>query len=161
MGSQQFTFELIALLPSTVLNMKTIVCLAAFVAVSAAFLPPPPPPPHYRPHGYPRPSPLGGAMDPTTLLLLNKNGGLGGSGSNSLLPLLLLGGGGGLGGAHGKGFNPLLFSLLGGCKEEHSPCTKIADANADTDKQCGNDATPGSCGTVGNLVKCNKCCTCN
>merc|ERR1711872_794559 len=87
MGSQQLTFEFIALLPSTVLNMKTIVCLAAFVAVSAAFLPPPPPPPHYRPHGYPRPSPLGGAMDPTTLLLLNKNGGLGGSGSNSLLPL--------------------------------------------------------------------------
>merc|ERR1712002_489456 len=97
--------EFKALLPSTVLNMKTIVCLAAFV-------PAPPPPPHYRPHGYPRPSPLGGAMDPTTLLLLNKNGGLGGSGSNSLLPLLLLGGGGGLGGAHGKGFNPLLFSLL-------------------------------------------------
>merc|ERR1712142_1463132 len=57
--------------------MKTIVCLAACVAVSAAFLPAPPPPPHYRPHGYPRPSPLGGAMDPTTLLLLNKNGGLG------------------------------------------------------------------------------------
>merc|ERR1712142_1423815 len=102
-------FEFKALLPSTVLNMKTIVCLAAFVAVSAAFLPAPPPPPHYRPHGYPRPSPLGGAMDPTTLLLLNKSGGLGGPGSNSLLPLLLLGGGGGLGGAHGKGFNPLLF----------------------------------------------------
>merc|ERR1712227_1183997 len=142
MGSQELTFEFIALLRSTVLNMKTIVCLAAFVAVSAAFLPPPPPPPHYRPHGYPRPSPLGGAMDPTTLLLLNKNGGLGGSGGNSLLPLL--GGGGGLGGAHGKGFTPLLFSLLGGCKEEHSPCTKIADANADATKKCGLD-TGTSC----------------
>merc|ERR1712002_988805 len=136
MGSQQFTFEFKALLPSTVLNMKTIVCLAAFIAVSAAFLPAPPPPPHYRPHGYPRPSPLGGAMDPTTLLLLNKNGGFGG--------------------AHGKGFNPLLFSLLGGCKEEHSPCTKIADANADATKKCGLDT-----GTSCNGNKCNMCCTCN
>merc|ERR1711862_432266 len=162
MGSQQLSIEHWIRLPSSVLIMKTIVCLAAFVAVSSAFgLAPPPPPPHYGRPGYPRPSPFGGAMDPTTLLLLNKNGGLGGSGSSSLLPLLLLGGGGGLGGAHGKGFNPLLFSLLGGCKEEHSPCTKIADANADTDKQCGNDVNGNSCGTVGNLVKCNKCCTCN
>merc|ERR1712112_310102 len=121
MGSQQLNIEHWIRLPSSVLITKTIVCLAAIVAVSSAFLPaPPPPPPHYGRPGYPRPSPLGGAMDPTTLLLLNKNGGLGGSGSNSLLPLLLLGGGGGLGGAHGKGFNPLLFSLLGGCKEEHS-----------------------------------------
>merc|ERR1712066_1015788 len=124
MGSLQLIFNYKVHLPSVVLIMKTIMCFAAFVAVSSAFLPvPPPPPPHYGRPGYPRTSPLGGAMDPTTLLLLNKNGGLGGSGSNSLLPLLLLGGGGGLGGGHGKGFNPLLFSLLGGCKEEHSPCT--------------------------------------
>merc|ERR1711982_217187 len=158
MGSQQLNIEHWIRLPSSVLIMKTIVCLAAIVAVSSAFgLAPPPPPPHYGRPGYPRPSPLGGAMDPTTLLLLNKNGGLGGTGSNSLLPLLLLGGGGGLGGAHGKGFNPLLFSLLGGCKEEHSPCTKIADANADTDKQCGNDVNGNSC----NGNKCNMCCTCN
>merc|ERR1712098_754022 len=108
MGSQQLSIEYWIRLPSSVLIMKTIVCLAAFVAVSSAFLPvPPPPPPHYGRPGYPRPSPVGGAMDPTTLLLLNKNGGLGGSGSSSLLPLLLLGGGG-LGGGHGKGgFNPL------------------------------------------------------
>merc|ERR1712033_134745 len=125
MGSQQLNFESCIHLPSSVLNMRTIVCLAAIVVGSSALLPAPPAP--YGRPGYSRPSPFGGAMDPTTLLLLNKNGGLGGSGSNSLLPLLLLGGGGGLGGAHGKGFNPLLFSLLGGCKEEHSPCTKIAD----------------------------------
>merc|ERR1712114_104105 len=160
MGSQQLSIERWLRLLSSVLIMKTIVCLAAIVAVSSAFLPglpaPPPPPPHYGRPGYPRPSPLGGAMDPTTLLLLNKNGGLGGSGSNSLLPLLLLGGGGGLGGAHGKGFNPLLFSLLGGCKEEHSPCTKIADANADATKKCGLDT-----GTSCNGNKCNMCCTCN
>merc|ERR1712098_17519 len=114
MGSLQLTFNFKVHVPSVVLIMKTIMCLAAFVAASSAFLAPPPPPPHYGRPGHPRPSPLGGAMDPTTLLLLNKNGGLG-SGSSSLLPLLLLGGGG-LGGGHGKGgFNPLLFSLLGGC----------------------------------------------
>merc|ERR1711875_159999 len=131
MGSPQLTFTYKVHLPSIVLIMKTIMCFAAFVAVSSAFLPAPPPPPHY---GRP-----------------------GGSGSNSLLPLLLLGGSGGLGGGHGKSFNPLLFSLLGGCKEEHSPCTKIADANADTDKQCGNDVNGNSC----NGNKCNMCCTCN
>merc|ERR1712098_220778 len=161
MGSQQLIIEHWIRLPSSVLIMKTIVCLATFVAVSSAFgLAPPPPPPHYGRPGYPRPSsPFGGAMDPTTLLLLNKNGGLGGgSGSSSLLPLLLLGGGG-LGGGHGKGsFNPLLFSLLGGCTEQHSPCTKIADANAgDATKQCGDDTGRTSCGGQ----KCNKCCTCN
>merc|ERR1712066_417596 len=97
MGSQQLSIEHWIRLPSSVLIMKTIVCFAAIVAVSSAFLPglpaPPPPPPHYGRPGYPRPSPFGGAMDPTTLLLLNKNGGLGG-GSSSLLSLLLLGGGG-------------------------------------------------------------------
>merc|ERR1719450_2104931 len=148
------TFEFIALLPSTVLNMKTIVCLAAFVAVSAAFLPPPPPPPHYRPHGFPRPPPLGCAMDPTTLLLLNKNGGLG-SGSNNLLPLLLLGGGGVCccvsslftSATTSTSLSPTWLSTtisVGGCKEEHSPCTKIADANADATKKCGLD-TGTSC----------------
>merc|ERR1712098_1034637 len=157
MGRLQLIFNYKVHLPSVVLIMKTIMCFAAFVAVSSAFLPAPPPPPHYGRPGHTPPSPFGGAMDPTTLLLLNKNGGLGGSGGNGLLPLLLLGGGGGLGGAHGKGFNPLLFSLLGGCKEEHSPCTKIADANADTDKQCGNDVNGNSC----NGNKCNMCCTCN
>merc|ERR1712112_360264 len=139
MGSQQLNIEHWIHLPSSVLIMKSIVCLAAIVAVSSAFLPvPPPPPPHYGRPGYPRPSPLGGAMDPTTLLLL---------------------GGGGLGGGHGKGgFNPLLFSLLGGCTEQHSPCTKIADANAgDATKQCGDDTGRTSCGGQ----KCNKCCTCN
>merc|ERR1711862_719099 len=158
MGSQQLNIEHWIRLPSSVLIMKTIVCLAAFVAVSSAFgLAPPPPPPHYGRPGYPLPSPLGGAMDPTTLLLLNKNGGLGGSGSSSLLPLLLLGGGG-LGGGHGKGgFNPLLFSLLGGCTEQHSPRTKIADANTDNNKQCGDDTGRTSC----NGQKCNMCCTCN
>merc|ERR1712142_884894 len=105
--------------------MKTIVCLAACVAVSAAFLPAPPPPPHYRPHGYPRPSPLGGAMDPTTLLLLNKNGGLGGSGSNSLLPLLLLGGGGGLGGAHGKGLTRSYFLCLEDARRSIRPVPRL------------------------------------
>merc|ERR1712114_13977 len=163
MGSQQLSIERWLRLLSSVLIMKTIVCLAAIVAVSSAFLPglpaPPPPPPHYGRPGYPRPSPLGGAMDPTTLLLLNKNGGLGGSGNSSLLPLLLLGGGG-LGGGHGKGgFNPLLFSLLGGCTEKHSPCTKIADANADATKLCGDDQGT-ACGATQN-EKCNKCCTCN
>merc|ERR1711942_295730 len=110
MGSQQLNIEHWIRLPSSVLIMKTIVCLAAIVVGSSALLPGPPAP--YGRPGYPRPSPFGGAMDPTTLLLLNKNGGLGGSGS--LLPLLLLGGGGlgGLGGGHGKSFNPLLFSLL-------------------------------------------------
>merc|ERR1712098_47347 len=159
MGSLQLIFNYKVLLPSVVLIMKTIMCFAAFVAVSSAFLPaPPPPPPHYGRPGHPRPSPLGGGMDPTTLLLLNKNGGPGGSGS-SLLPLLLLGGGGGLGGGHGKGgFNPLMLSLLGGCTEQHSPCTKIADANAgDATKQCGDDTGRTSCGGQ----KCNKCCTCN
>merc|ERR1712058_93755 len=157
MGSLQLIFNYKVHLPSVVLIMKTIMCFAAFVAVSPAFLPAPPPPPHYGRPGHPRPSPFGGAMDPTTLLLLNKNGGLGGSGSSSLLPLLLLGGGG-LGGGHGKGgFNPLLFSLLGGCTEKHSPCTKIADANTDNNKQCGDDTGRTSC----NGQKCNMCFTCN
>merc|ERR1712098_309965 len=156
MGSQQLNIEHWIRLPSSVSIMKTIMCLAAIVAVSSALLPGPPAP--YGRPGYPRPSPFGGAMDPTTLLLLNKNGGLGGgSGSSSLLPLLLLGGGG-LGGGHGKGgFNPLLFSLLGGCTEQHSPCTKIADANTDNNKQCGDDTGRTSC----NGQKCNMCCTCN
>merc|ERR1712240_254970 len=126
---------------------KSLICLlSVVVAASATFLAPPPPP-HYRRPGYPGHSPLGGgSIDPMTYLLLNKNGGLGGSGSSSLLPLLLLGGGG-LGGGHGKGgFNPLLFSLLGGCTEQHSPCTKIADANAgDATKQCGDDTGRTSC----------------
>merc|ERR1712014_298871 len=149
MGSQQLNIEHWIRLPSSVLIMKTIVCLAAVVAVSSAFLPglpaPPPPPPHYGRPGYPRPSPLGGAMDPTTLLLLNKNGGLGGSGSSSLLPLLLLGGGGlgGMGGGygghggHGK-FNPLLLTLLGGCTEKHTGgCTQPTVANGDANQKCG------------------------
>merc|ERR1712142_1266372 len=103
--------------------MKALICLIAAVVVASASFQPllaPPQAPHYRRPGYPGHSLFGGgAMDPMTYLLLQKNGGLlGGSGSssNSLLPFLLGGGGlGGLGGGHGK-FNPLLFSLLGGCK---------------------------------------------
>merc|ERR1712121_631359 len=132
MGSQQLSIEHWIRLPSSILIMKTILCLAAIVAVSSAFLPglpaPPPPPPHYGRPGYPRPSPLGGA----------------------------------LGGGHGKGgFNPLLFSLLGGCTEQHRPCTKIADANADATKQCGNDQGTACGGATPPTQKCNKCCTCN
>merc|ERR1711875_141968 len=125
MGSLQLTFNYKVHLPSVVLIMKTIMCLAAFVAASSAFLAPPPPPPHYGRPGHPRPSPFGGAMDPTTLLLLNKNGGLGGTGSNSLLPLLLLGGGGGLGGGHGKGFNPLLFHCLEDARRSTRPVPRF------------------------------------
>merc|ERR1719158_2481505 len=106
-------------------------------------------------------------MDPMTYLLLQKNGGLlGGSGSssNSLLPLLLLGGGGlgGLGGGHGK-FNPLLFSLLGGCKEQYTGgCVQPSEANNNADLICGIDTGTG-CKTANQIPvpwKCLPCCTC-
>merc|ERR1712098_871803 len=113
-------------LPSVVLIMKSIMCFAAFVAVSSAFLPAPPPPPtHYGRPGHPRPSPFGGVMDPTTLLLLDKNGGLGGSGSNSLLPLLLLGGGGGLEAVMGRVLTRYYFHCLEDARRSTRPVPRL------------------------------------
>merc|ERR1719312_848944 len=146
---------------SELLIMKSLIRLFSFVVAASATYPPqltPSPPPHYRRPGYPGHSPFGGgAIDPMTYLLLNKNGGFGGSGSsNSLLPLLLLGGGGaglgGYGGGHGK-FNPLLLTLLGGCKEKHSSCTQPSLANSDSTQQCGmNDVNKKCKATVGHAV---------
>merc|ERR1712083_451569 len=74
----------------------SLVCVAVLVAVVSAQYAPRPPLLYGPPHrgGYGGAGGLGGGLDPLTLLLLQKDGGLGGNGGiNSLLPLLLAGGG--------------------------------------------------------------------
>merc|ERR1712183_208376 len=69
---------------------NSVVCLAVLVAVVSASYPPPPfyGPPHRG--GYSAGASGLGGLDPLTLLLLQKDGGLGRNGGiNSLLPLLL------------------------------------------------------------------------
>merc|ERR1712212_1470750 len=70
----------------------SLVCVAVLVAVVSAQYAPRPPLLYGPPHrgGYGGAGGLGGGLDPLTLLLLQKDGGLGGNGGiNSLLPLLL------------------------------------------------------------------------
>merc|ERR1712055_413470 len=139
----------------------SVVCVAALVAVVSAQYAPRPPLHYGPPHrgGYGGLGGHGGGLDPLTLLLLQKDGGLGGSGGiDSLLPLLLAGG---LGGKGKGGFNPLLLALLGGgkCKEKHLlGCTQPATANLDGDFLCGNDL--GTACDGGN-EPCRPCCTCS
>merc|ERR1712055_303542 len=121
-----------------------VVCVAALVAVVSAQYAPRPPLHYGGGGGYGGYGGLGvhgGGIDPLTLLLLQKDGGLGSGGISSLLPLLLAGGLGGKGKGKG-GFDPLLLALLGGgkCKEKHLlGCTQPATANLDGDFLCGND----------------------
>merc|ERR1711936_552732 len=119
------------------------------VAISASY---PRPPLGYRPsHG--GALGLGGAgghgLDPLTLLLLQKDGGLGGHG-------------GGLGGKGkgGLGLNPLLLSLLGGCTEKYPKCTQPKIANADGRKICGLGRQPNCECVTGAAAYCLPCCTC-
>merc|ERR1712212_562745 len=138
----------------------SVVFVAALVAVVSAQYAPRPPLLYGPPHrgGYGGAGGLGGGLDPLTLLLLQKDGGLGGSGGiNSLLPLLLAGG---LGGKGKGGFDPLLLALLGGgkCVETYPlGCTQPATANLDGDFLCGNDQ--GAACDGGN-EQCWPCCTC-
>merc|ERR1711887_134490 len=116
---------------------KSVVCLAALVAVVSASYPPPP---------FYGPSHRGGY------------GGFGGNGGiSSLLPLLLSGG---LGGGKKGGFNPLMLALLSGkCVEKYPPggCVQPATANADPDKLCGVSTVDG-CNN--GKEQCLPCCTC-
>merc|ERR1719233_884349 len=91
----------------------SVVCVAVLVAVVSAQYAPRPPLHYGSPYG--GQGGHGGGLDPLTLLLLQKDGGLGSGGISSLLPLLLAGGLGGKGKGKG-GFDPLLLALLGGGK---------------------------------------------
>merc|ERR1712055_502508 len=121
----------------------SVVCVAVLVAVVSAQYAPRPPL-HYGPPyggGYGGLGGHGGGLDPLTLLLLQKDGGLGSGGISSLLPLLLAGG------------------LGGKWKEKHLVgCTQPATANLDGDFLCGNDL--GTACDGGN-EPCWPCCTCS
>merc|ERR1712055_339854 len=119
--SHQLEVSAVLIDKSSAQAMKySVVCVAVLVAVVSAQYAPRPPL-HYGPPthgGYGGLGGHGGGLDPLTLLLLQKDGGLGSGDINSLLPLLLAGG---LGGKGKGGFDPLLLALLGGgkCKEKH------------------------------------------
>merc|ERR1712233_259035 len=60
-----------------------------------------------------------------------------------------MGGGYGGHGGHGK-FNPLLLTLLGGCKETHTGgCTQPTVANGDANQKCGMNDQGLSCQSAG------------
>merc|ERR1712151_407780 len=66
-------------------------------------------------------------------------------------------------GGHGK-FNPLLLTLLGGCKETHTGgCTQPTVANGDANQKCGMNDQGLSCQSAGpnpTSVNYKPCCTC-
>merc|ERR1711936_1492597 len=149
---------------SAQVKIKFVMGVAVLVAVVSASYPPHPPPYYGSVHrgGFGGVCGHGGGLDPMILLLLQKNGGLGGKGGgiNSLLPLLLAGG---LGGKKGD-FDPLLLALLGGgkCVEQYpGGCIQPATANTDGNKLCGTKAG-NFCERVngGGGEQCWPCCSC-